>query len=705
MALDHRSANKIQKNLRREDAPGTRVDPYPYIGIVKNNLDPTRSGRLQVWIPDLGGSEDDPNNWRTVSYASPYMGYTSQVQSAADKLNPPKDNTFTKVTHTYGMWAVPPDIGVSVIVIFIAGDPLRGYFIACVNDNLSHFMLPAIAGTPNVDPNSLNDKDRLTYSPGDAVPVVEFNEYIGGDFLNPSYYNNNKPIHETQYNILKQQGLEKDRIRGTISSSSQRETPSHVFGISTPGRPLIDPADDAENYVTQLQNCQIDPKYLTVKTRKGGHVFVMDDGAELGEDQLVRLRTAMGHQFLMHDTDNTIYIGHATGESWVEFTNDGSINVYSKGGVNVRSQGDINLLSDTDINIEAMNNINIKAGSDFALNAGTTKLLQGTFALEATAGSATFKTTAELKVDAGGMISLKSGGIYAVDATGIYQQSGKTTPVDKLDFIQINNLPDVAFSSATDNYVVNQGALDTIVTMAPSHEPFYRGATSVFFQPTSPGIEPAAAYTGAVDATKSAQGTGVTNPPTDKDLRNQPPCDCSIGNLTADELTAYFTTIGKSESGGKYDTVNSIGYVGKYQFGASALVDGGYVKSSVLNVPKGTNPNTALNNPNSWTGKNGINSLQDWLANGAEQESAMCAYTKRNYTSMCKLGAITQDQSNADVAGMLAVSHLLGPGGARDYRNGKNSADAYGTTGATYFNKGQYAVAVLAPQNKAVQQG
>ena len=698
MALDHRSLNKIQKNLRREDAPGTRVDPYPYIGIVKNNLDPTRSGRLQVWIPDLGGNEDDPNNWRTVNYASPYMGYTSQVLTAKDKLNPAKDNSFTKVSHTYGMWAVPPDVGVSVIVIFIAGDPLRGYFIACVNDNLSHFMLPAIAGTPNVDPNSLSDKDRLTYTPGDAVPVVEFNEYIGADFLNTSYYNNNKPVHETQYNILKKQGLEKDRVRGTISSSSQRETPSQVFGISTPGRPLIDPADDAENYVTQLQNCQIDPKYLTVKSRKGGHVFVMDDGAELGQDQLVRIRTAKGHQFLLHDTDDTIYLGHASGQSWVELNSAGEINVFAEGGVNVRSQGTINLLSDADINIEAMNNINIKAGSAFSLNSGTTSLLQGTFALEATAGSATFKTSTELKVDAGGLISMKAGGIYAVDATGIYQQSGKTTPVDKLNLIQINSLPDVAFASTTDNYVVNPGALDTIVTVATTHEPFYRGSSGVFFQPTSPGVQPGAVYNSAVDATKSAQGTGVPNPPTDKDLRNQPPCDCLIGNLTADDLTAYFATIGKSESGGNYNTTNSIGFVGKYQFGYGALVDGGYVKSTVKS-------NSALQNPNSWTGKNGINSVQDWLNNSAEQESAMCAYTKRNYSSMCKLGAVTQDQSNADVAGMLAVAHLLGPGGARDYRAGKNSADAYGTTGATYFNKGQYAVTVLAPQNKAVQTG
>ena len=83
----------------------------------------------------------------------------------------------------------------------------------------------------------------------------------------------------------------------------------------------------------------------------------------------------------------------------------------------------------------------------------------------------------------------------------------------------------------------------------------------------------------------------------------------------------------------------------------------------------------------------------------------MCAYTKRNYTTMCKIGAVTQEQSSEDVAGMLAVSHLLGPGGARDYRAGKNSADAYGTTGATYFNKGKYAVAQLAPRLPAVNAG
>ena len=125
MAIDHRIGNKVQKSLRREDAPATRVDPHPYIGIVKNNLDPTRCGRLQVWIPDLGGNQVDPKNWRTVSYASPFMGTTDIASTSGSSPN--TDNKFTNTPHTYGMWMVPPDIGIEVIVIFIAGDPMRGF--------------------------------------------------------------------------------------------------------------------------------------------------------------------------------------------------------------------------------------------------------------------------------------------------------------------------------------------------------------------------------------------------------------------------------------------------------------------------------------------------------------------------------------------------------------------------------------------------
>ena len=696
MAIDHRIGNKTIKNSRREEASATRVDPFPYIGVVKNNLDPTRSGRLQVFIPDLGGPPDDSNNWRTVSYASPYMGYTSQVQSQQDRSS--SDNKFNTVSHTYGMWMIPPDIGIEVIVMFIAGDPLRGYWVACVNSNLSHFMLPGIAGTQNVDINSLSADQRKTYEKGDVVPVVEFNEYTK-DFTNLAFYNNNKPVHDIQYNILRVQGLDQDVSRGAISSSSQRESPSTVFGISTPGRPLDDPADTKESrdkYIENLNVGKIDPKYLKVKSRKGGHVFVMDDGAALGEDQLVRLRTAGGHQLLMHDTNNTIYIGHADGGSWIELGSDGSISAFASGSFNVRSEGTLNLHSDNNININAGGGINIKAGSKIKLDSTATELLTGKLHVESTS-KIEFKAGSAFNVHAESAISVKSGGAIAIEGSGIFQNSGKTASVKKVDAIQINSLPNTKLNSSGAWRVVPK-ALSSIVTVAPTHEPHQRDNIGVFFQPTSSGIQPAEVYSDAYDATKHAGDEGVHNPATEKDIRDQPPCDCTIGPLSGDQLTAYFAQIGKSESGGNYKAVNSIGYVGKYQFGYPALIDGGYVSNSCKS-------NAQLRNPNSWLNKNGINSLEMWLASPTEQEAAMCAYTKRNYTTMCRIGAVDKTQPPEDVAGMLAVSHLLGPGGAKDYRKGVNKADAYGTTGAKYFNKGKYAVASLAPKVAIVGQG
>ncbi len=685
MAIDGRIGSKVIKAARREDAAGTRVDPYPYVGIVKNNLDPTLSGRLQVYIPDLGGPADDPNNWRTVSYSSPYMGYTSQVQSSTD--SPSADNSFTRVSHTYGMWMVPPDIGVEVIVIFIAGDPLRGYFIGCVNSNLSHFMLPGIAGTQNVDPTSLTAGQKATYTPGDIVPVVEFNEYTK-DFTNTSFYLNNKPVHTIQYNILRNQGLDQDVIRGAISSSSQRESPSNVFGISTPGRPLDDPADTKESrdkYTSDLAAGKIDPKYLKIKSRKGGHVFVMDDGAALGEDQLVRLRTARGHQILMHDTNQTIYIAHADGGSWIELGSDGSISAYASGSFNVRSEGTLNLHSDADINLNAGGDINMKSALQIKLETTKTELLTSSLKVESF-GLTEFKSGAAFNVESAASMSLRASGTFATEGSGIYQNSGKTVPVKGVDPLQVNSLPNAALNGGVWRIVPD--ALNSIVTVAPTHEPFARGDNGVFFKPTSPGIQPKP-YRGAVDATKTAGGAGVQTPATLKDLRNQPPAGEPVGSLSQDQTTALMAQLGK---GNDYSSVDATtGAVGKYQFDYKSLVSGGYVKSTVAS-------NEDLQNPNSWIGKNGIDSVNNFLTNTAEQESAILDITKTNYTSMVASGAITSDQSADDVAGMLAVAHKLTPDLAKTFRNGSG-------TGAEFFNQGKYAASLLASKVQEVNQG
>lgn len=697
MAIDHRTGTKVSKHIRREDAPATRLEPYPYIGIVKNNLDPTKSGRLQVYIPDLGGDPDEPANWQTVSYASPFMGYTNQYETNPNKI-PSTANKFENVTHTYGMWMVPPDIGVQVIVIFIAGDPLRGYFISCVNPNVSRHMLPGMAGSTNLATAGASDDVKKAIVAGQPYPTVEFNETNPELNLKSNLLRNPKPIHEQQFKILLKQGLDRDTFRGVITSSSQREAPSSVFGISTPGRPFNDLADDAR-FLEKVRNEEIpESEYeKRAKTRKGGHTFVLDDGDAFGNNELVRLRTARGHQILMHDSQNTLYISNADGTAWVELTNEGAVKVFTDGGFSVRSKGSINLRSDGSINMDAGGAIRMRSKTQHRVETGSTTFLQNSLAITSN-GKIDLKAGGGFKLDVNSKISIRAGGKIALEGSQILQNSGGTDIVDAVDPLPTYNLPDTKLDTAVGAWVAVPQALNTICTVAPTHEPYPRGESPIVLQTEFSGVQPQATFVGSVDQIKQVTGTTVTDPAKDKHLRTQPTATQEIGPLNTDDLTAYYSQIGQSESSGDYASENSLGYVGKYQFGYQSLIDGGYVKSTVTS-------NDQLNDPNSWTGKDGVDNKDTWLSSETVQETAMEEYTKRNYTAMVKNGAITADMPKEEVGGMLSTAHLLGATGAKNWRAGQGGSDAFGTTGDQYFQKGKYAVAVLGPKMPDINAG
>ena len=66
-------ATKASKN----DAGGAPLRSEPVLATVKNNVDPIRQGRIQVFIDDLNGPDpDDSKSWVTVSYMSPFYGRT-----------------------------------------------------------------------------------------------------------------------------------------------------------------------------------------------------------------------------------------------------------------------------------------------------------------------------------------------------------------------------------------------------------------------------------------------------------------------------------------------------------------------------------------------------------------------------------------------------------------------------------------------------
>jgi hypothetical protein len=230
-------------------------------------------------------------------------------------------------------------------------------------------MMPGIASSTNT-----NDALDGTFEGADAgfqqdkkskygttnVPSGELNRNRQGALQNGNYESIPKPIHPFAETLLKQ-GLSADDIRGNTSSSARRETPSHVFGISTPGR--------KDETTTKVNVGTKDTELQDYVTRKTGHTFVMDDGAVDGTNQLTRLRTASGHQLLMHDTEGVVYLANGSGKAFIEMAKDGTISVYSDGGINLRSGRDFNLHSDMNINFHAKGAINFTSETNVALNA------------------------------------------------------------------------------------------------------------------------------------------------------------------------------------------------------------------------------------------------------------------------------------------------------------------------------------------------
>ena len=325
--------------------------PGPFLARIVNHLDSTYMGTVEVvLIKNVSGDPAVESASVSVKYCSPFSGATAQ------KFEGNNSSNFDDVQKSYGMWMVPPDIGTVVMVMFIDGDVNQGYWFGCVQDQYQNHMIPGIAASRY----SAMTPDEKTKYGTDLVPVAEYHKK-SRDLANPNPDTLTKPIHPFAERLL-QQGLLLDTIRGVTSSSARREVPSSVFGISTPG-----PVD--ENSPKKQAGFEKGGSLFSLPvSRLGGSTFVMDDGDKEGENELVRIRTRTGHQILMHNSSDLIYIANSKGTAWIELTSNGKIDVYAQDSVSIHSEQDFNFKADKDINLEAGRNMNVSVGGDYHLD-------------------------------------------------------------------------------------------------------------------------------------------------------------------------------------------------------------------------------------------------------------------------------------------------------------------------------------------------
>jgi lysozyme len=529
--------------------------PGPYLAEITNHLDPTYMGGVEVVLSKgVPSSVVLQGNTYVARYLSPFYGATS---IRYEGNNP---GEFNDVQKSYGMWMVPPDVGTTVLVIFVDGDPNQCYWIGCVPDIFQNQMIPGIAASESIEATQEQKKKYGTA----YLPSAELHKK-SQKLDTPNIKTIKKPVHPFADRLLSQ-GLLLDDIRGVTSSSARREVPSSVFGISTPG-PLDTSAGAKRGKIGYTGNTQ------APVSRLGGSTFVMDDGDINGDNELVRIRTRTGHQILMHNTKDLIYIANAGGTSWIEMTSEGKLDIYAADSVSIHTEADFNFRADRNINMEAGGSFNVSVGGDhhidvtgnYTVNSSqagkldfgstldinavdTTKLTSSSDLHIKATGSLYQGSSADVHVISSGIMYQTSGGEFNVKAGGTYKEtapkihmngpaaSAATAPTSAAtaDSLRTFSLPNRSVGAGWENgNAYKTDDLISIMKRVPTHEPWpdHESTDPVKFSSANTDAGTASSVGGSASVTFNKAPNVQGTPPS------------PTGDTAADNLAAFLWMI------------------------------------------------------------------------------------------------------------------------------------------------------------------
>lgn len=149
----------------------------------------------------------------------------------------------------------------------------------------------------------------------------------------------------------------------------------------------------------------------------------------------------------------------------------------------------------------------------------------------------------------------------------------------------------------------------------------------------------------------------------------------SYANLTESNFNKSKECLGKAESNNDWKAVNRLGYLGRYQFGAQALEDVGFINKGCYAKYKNSVPKSC------WK----VGSRKSFLNNKTSQNLALKRLFNRNHKRLVYYKVLSKSSTQSQIAQALFVSHLLGAYAAKKYfKNKIDGKDANGTTASKY---------------------
>jgi phage gp45-like len=399
--------------------------PYIMEGQIVDTSDPDQMGRVKIWVPMLDGEDYDIDRLPWAEYASPLFGFSVSYPAGGK-------GAANSADAAYGFWAIPK-IGATVLVCCLNADYTSRYYFACTTRLHRNRSLPA---------------GRNTDPAGNQGPF--------GDNVDR---NGNQIPLEPAYSNLRQQ------FKGQMLASEAQTrgvTERQVAQAKTE-------KDGTEGYsANPADNSYLDPQtYCFVSP--GRQALIMQDDPK---NARLRLKTADGHQIILDDANERIYISTFRGKTWVEMDVDGHIHVYGSESISLTAGRDINMTAGHAINLRAGAGVSISAGADIrAAAAAAVHVTAGTDMFHSACGKIDLKSDKELRLSANKIHTSATAGILT---TSLGSMDIKSSKAMTLTGSQLNLNGPTAQTADRADCASAPGSPSVV----PAHEPWKRPASS-----------------------------------------------------------------------------------------------------------------------------------------------------------------------------------------------------------------------------------
>ena len=292
-------------------------------GVVVDADDIQQMGRVKIWVPAVDGDMYNIADLPWATYTSPMAGQTRDYQAGPA-------STETHGLMSYGFWAVPK-VGTQVVVGFLYNDPNKRVYISSYFRDHGNRSLPQGRNRPDIG---------------------------------------NLPLSDTFDSVEPQNTNLSAQFQGNLTASEARTR--GVYERQVAQDKTI--KDGTEGYQRDLKDDKKYDSQTYVLATPGRHCLIFQDAPENGR---VRLKSAAGHQIILDDANERIYVSTAKGNAYFEMDQDGRVHIYSAESMSFSSGGDVNISANGSFNVKAGGAVNIQAGAGMQLAACATMNMSG----------------------------------------------------------------------------------------------------------------------------------------------------------------------------------------------------------------------------------------------------------------------------------------------------------------------------------------